>query len=270
MRLKVIDFGIDWQTEIFTSLDLVDPEKRKILVNSFIAYVDPLLKPTIKGNAYESEYRFMTVNSRFLLYQKRGWEWATKGKDLIYESILTRKKIEKCFRANQIELCVGGTSRLDLQFTFIASPEEIQGIAALNNGTGDYKEYYRLRKGIREFRGYSLYASEYRIRCYNKSAEVKGNEKKEKWLQEKMGTNEGTAWRFEVQIDRNFSRYEREIDKFTHSSSLFDDVDDYLILIKALFGIFNSRLKIDIISDFVGRKAATERDSLSESAKGVA
>lgn len=270
MQLKYIDYGIDWHTEIFSSLDLVDPEKRRILISSFIAYIDPDLKPTAKGNAFESEFRYMMVNSRFLLYQKRGWEWATKGKQLVFDESLTRAKIKKCLLANQIDICASGTSRLDLQFTFIASAEDIQTFAALDSGTGDYKEYYRLKKGSKEFRGYTLYASEYRIRCYNKSVEVKGNEKKEKWLKEKMGANEGIAWRFEVQIDRNFSRYIQEIEKFASEIKLLDDPDDYLKLIKTLFGIFNSRLKIGIIDSFVGRSAVAERDSQSESAKEAA
>jgi hypothetical protein len=269
---RIVDAGVDWHTQIYFSPALGDPEKQRVLINSFIAYVDKEMKPAVRskrpGLTFESETKYASINSKHFLVQYRGWGFAKGGSNFLKESFWDRQRILKCFSANEIELSDYGDSRLDLQFTFKASADEVLGLAQLNAGSGSYRDYFVMSRGNRRFDGFTLYSGDYRIRCYNKSREVLRDEKKSAWLKEKVPDG-SEVWRFEVQIERGIKeRYTPLIEEFLAKEFVFDSEESksaYLELTRSLFSIFNKRLGIDIIKLFIGNSEA--RDAVGNSAQ---
>lgn len=261
--MKIIDFGIDWRTMCFFSPELSDPDKRSMIKNSLVAYVDPTLKSGKKG-ALQNDFRYAQVYGSFLLWQERGWGFAKFGHDWLLHSHLTRAKILKCFSANRIELTNFGDSRLDFQVTVAScfSPDEMQNWAQLDGGSGNYREFYKMKKGLKQFGGWDLIQeNSYKARFYNKTLEASKDEKKELWLTEKMQGQppQAKAWRLEIQLEKGLGAYENIIDPMGVDLFEIKDGDSdysYREIVETGFKKFNSRIQMSVIHKMLNLEVA--------------
>ncbi|WP_277577421.1 hypothetical protein [Bdellovibrio svalbardensis] len=73
----------------------------------------------------------ITFNSASILYQHRGWDWATHGALSDFRAKKIERKSLKSFSKNELQLENWGPTRLDFQITAIFTEAEALEIGKL-------------------------------------------------------------------------------------------------------------------------------------------